>query len=970
MTDSTRSIEALVSEIVLHLEADPSHDLEASIAAHPDHAAELRQRLIRLAELGLLPPAAGRRPRAEMFDPHRPAYSRGASLGGHVLGSEIGRGGMGRVLEAWDESLRRTVAWKTLSTGDTRAPLPTQHMERFLYEARVTAHLDHPGIVPVHALGTDDSGRPYYTMRLVRGETFERLITKVHARESPWDVRRALEILMRACDAVAYAHDRGVLHRDLKPSNLMVGNFGEVYVLDWGLAKQIGGVRTDTAAEQGISPGTSGSSCCSAELATAPGRALGTPAYMSPEQARGDLDALAPATDVYSLGAILYHLLTNCVPYAQPGRRETPSESVARVLAGPPAPVQLLAPSCAVELALVCERAMARSASERYSGVLEFREDLRAYLEHRRGRAWSDTPVRAIVKFARRRPLITLSVAAAVAILLALTGLGLEQSRRRLLEDNALAREESRTIPGHLQELLRAGYRFGRDQRAPDPAAWAAHALAVLARPEIDLSPLQPLPEFRERFDGLKQRNPAVGELLRLVLYRLQFWLFQARAAGHMDPLSSAQELQLAEAASRTSEILRGIEDDPWRRGVDAALIGFFGGAPGSLAALESSPPPRSAADLEWLGDAWLCAQRPDRANEAYLASLHLDPSRFHCHLQLALADSRGSEFEPLLDAWQHASQAVLLAPDSPWAWNCMGVLSASLASRVHSLPAPEWSAVLRRHPHLLTDVFLGVRAPAITDLENADVEGLRRAFVGAATDHTRSAYEHAIEFDPSYATPLSNLANTLQDDTRKQVLFERALQLDPNCVAALRSKAAWLASRSPQGLVEPWYDEEVDCRRTLLRLDPNAANYVEDLALVLHARADVRARAGATSLALEDRREACALLRTELTRRAGDWALTGRLAVIEWDAQQHEAALEHAWAVIDGRCSDMGLDPAGESPAQALRGTHELRAFLGARVPCDATHEPVLRARWCQFLAASRCLCEELERRLSAAGR
>ena len=226
------------------------------------------------------------------------------------------KGGLGAVFVALDEELHREVALKQIL--EKHADDPTSRA-RFLLEAEITGGLEHPGIVPVYGLGTYGNGRPYYAMRFIRGDSLKEAIDRFHA-EGAWKHdpgRRSLELrqLLRrftdACNAVEYAHSRGVLHRDLKPGNIIVGKHGETLVVDWGLAKAVG--RIDPAFQSGERTLVPSSGSGSAE--TLPGSALGTPAYMSPEQAEGDLEHLGPRSDVYSLGSTLYCLLTGQPPF-------------------------------------------------------------------------------------------------------------------------------------------------------------------------------------------------------------------------------------------------------------------------------------------------------------------------------------------------------------------------------------------------------------------------------------------------------------------------------------------------------------------------------------------------------------------------------------------------------------------------------------------------------------------------------
>ncbi len=224
------------------------------------------------------------------------------------IGGLIARGGMGAIVEAQEKLLRRKVAMKVmLHTGSP------EDVVRFIEEAQITGQLEHPNIVPVHELGVDEDGQVFYTMQLVRGITLNDALQFIAAGASgaseKYSLAALLTIFQKVCDALAFAHSKGVIHRDLKPANIMLGEYGEVLVIDWGLARAAG--RNEAAGnEPGRTLVRSARQDEGEAMITSIGMVLGTPQYMPPEQARGETDRFDARTDVYALGAILYHVLT------------------------------------------------------------------------------------------------------------------------------------------------------------------------------------------------------------------------------------------------------------------------------------------------------------------------------------------------------------------------------------------------------------------------------------------------------------------------------------------------------------------------------------------------------------------------------------------------------------------------------------------------------------------------------------
>ncbi len=291
-----------------------------------------------------------------------------------------GEGGVGRVWLARDEKLGREVALKELSPSQALEP---SAQARFIDEARVTCQLQHPGIVPVYELSRGQlDQRPFYTMRFLKGKTLNEAVDLYHKRRlagqsSALELRELLGAFLAVCQVIAYAHSRGVLHRDLKGRNVVMGDFGEVMVLDWGLAKLIG---EESSARSGTKSSTDSSQLRlmrgdSGER-TLEGSVLGTPAYMSPEQAEGRLEELDQRTDVYGLGAILYHILTGEAPFAG----ATASSILARVIHEPPKPPRRRDATVAPELEAICLKCLSKKPSDRYPSASELASDIRNHL--------------------------------------------------------------------------------------------------------------------------------------------------------------------------------------------------------------------------------------------------------------------------------------------------------------------------------------------------------------------------------------------------------------------------------------------------------------------------------------------------------------------------------------------------------------------------------------------------------------
>ncbi|MDG1456230.1 MAG: serine/threonine-protein kinase, partial [Planctomycetota bacterium] len=282
--------------------------------------------------------------------------------GRYDLLEEIARGGMGAIFSIKDPVLQRELAMKVV-LGNEEGQAPPQRIYRFLREARITARLSHPGIVPVHELNSDNEGRYYFTMDRINGKELRDVMIAYNSGDPKWDLNRLLEVILHVCDTLEFAHDWGVIHRDIKPSNIMVGKFGEVYVMDWGLARQIDGPEEDPLMDfisEKFSNNQNGST-----IVTKDGAVVGTPSYMSPEQASPETSEMGPWTDVYAVGALLYEILTGSPPYRN-REKPLPGQKVLKLLKeGPPEDVHKLAPDAPEDLIQICKIAMQRDPKDR-----------------------------------------------------------------------------------------------------------------------------------------------------------------------------------------------------------------------------------------------------------------------------------------------------------------------------------------------------------------------------------------------------------------------------------------------------------------------------------------------------------------------------------------------------------------------------------------------------------------------------
>jgi len=417
-TDARDLLDALVQKhLALH-----GNDAEMSLAA-VSSLKSVRQELEQIVDPDLHHSLAhvSQARRAEL-DPWATASSVGTptsfGLRFRILRPHAS-GGLGQVSVAHDEELHREVALKEIQNRYADDP---SSRNRFLQEAEITGGLEHPGIVPVYGLGTYADGRPYYAMRFIRGDSLKDALNQFHQAEvpgrGPGERTLALRALLRrfvdVCNAVAYAHARGVLHRDLKPGNVMLGKYGETLVVDWGLAKAGVAAEGVTGAAESLLKPASGDNSSRTQM----GQVLGTPQFMAPEQAAGRLDELGPSSDVYSLGATLYCLLTGKAPF------EGPDVGIIlqRVQSGRfPAP-RVVKRQVPPGLEAICLKAMALKSQDRYSSPRALADDIEHWLADEPVAAYHEPLWARVARWIRHHQ--TLVSASTAAVVVAIIGGG------------------------------------------------------------------------------------------------------------------------------------------------------------------------------------------------------------------------------------------------------------------------------------------------------------------------------------------------------------------------------------------------------------------------------------------------------------------------------------------------------------------------------------------------------------------
>jgi serine/threonine-protein kinase len=764
----------------------------------------------------------------------------GAGLRFHVLRPHA-RGGFGEVFVAFDEELHREVALKEVSRGHAVHP---DICARFLREGEITGGLEHPGVVPIYSLGRHADGRPFYAMRFIRGRSLREAIDHFHKDESlrrdpgarALALRKLLGHFVGVCNTVAYAHSRSVLHRDLKPANIMLGPYGETLVVDWGLAKVL--VPGEEAADARADGSGERPPAVTAlhTFATVSGTAMGTPAFMSPEQATGQVDEVGPASDIYSLGATFYVLLTGRAPF-EGTEMLAVLEKVVRGDCRTPCQVNKDVPP---PLDAVCRKAMALRPQDRYDSALALAADLEHWLADEPVSVYREPWTTRCGRWMRRHKPAVAAAAAAILAAVLLGGLGAwlwerhqadrraEQARqealhRRGVEEGleevarlqrqarwaeartALAQTESRLREAGPEDLRGRLEQAQRDLDLVTQVDAIALAKATLAKGKFDLARADR--DYAAAFAKAELGSP--GDDAATVAERV-------RTSGIREPLLAALDdwavtTRVPQRLAWLMAVARRADPDDWRDRFrdpkahrDRSTLQRL--ADELLSDEAKKLKAQSPRVLAGLGNALMGAQGDavpllTEAREHY-------PSDFWLNFYLGNALVKAQKWG---DAAGYYRAALAVRPNTPAVYNNLG--SALLKGRL--------GGAIRAYQKAIH--FDPNSAPTYNNY------GLALAAEGRL-DKATAAFRKAIELDGDYAQAHYNLGVALKDQVRVEELvphFRKAAALDPSDAKAHAALGVTLmASRRP--------DEAVGELQQAGKLDPNDAQIQGNLGLAL----------------------------------------------------------------------------------------------------------------------------------------
>jgi Tfp pilus assembly protein PilF/tRNA A-37 threonylcarbamoyl transferase component Bud32 len=709
------------------------------------------------------------------------------------------RGGLGEVLVAQDQEFRREVALKRIQEEHADDP---ESRRRFLREAEITGRLEHPGIVPAYGLTQDEAGRPCYAMRLIQGESLREAIRRFHeadrAGRDPGERRLALrELLGRfvdVCQAVAYAHSRGVIHRDLKPHNIMLGKYGETLVVDWGLAKQLG--RDDEGQADEEAPAAAGD-----PGATKTGAVVGTPAYMSPEQAQGRRDEVGPASDVYSLGATLYQLLTGLAPFQ--GGSWVVLAGVQRGELVPPRRRKREVPRA---LEAVCLRAMALRPGDRYASALALAEEVEHWLADEPVSAYREPWWVRLGRWTRRHKPAVAAVAAAVLVALLLGGAGAWWARRQAEQRQTDKRE--RAVEAALAAALDKATAMERQARWAEARAVLEQAASRLGEGKRD--------DLRRRLEGARQDLDLAARLDAVYLKRATLVKGRFDLAGaDRDYAAAFRHAGLGAVGENTAQVAARVRGSAVRAELVAALddwaycLGRRGTRQTWVLAVARKADPDPWRDRCRNPRVWNSKLRLERLARAVRA--WGVPPRFLVVLGMRL-QGLGGDAEALLRAAHGA------LPGDFW-------VNFTLANALK-----QKGKVVEAVGYYRAALALRPGTPAV--LNNLGEALQTQGKLGEA----KTAYRRALALDPKYAQAHSNLGNALKAQGRLVEAvraYRQAIALDRTYAKAYYNLGAALTVQGDLAGAIASY-------RQAIRLQKDYPKAYTNLGIALFKRGDV----------------------------------------------------------------------------------------------------------------------------------
>jgi tetratricopeptide (TPR) repeat protein len=781
---------------------------------------------------------------AHVVKPHSDAMPPPEQTGTrYQLQGEIARGGMGAVLRGRDVDLGRDLAVKVLLEKHADRP---EVVRRFIEEAQIGGQLQHPGVVPVYDVGRFGD-RPFFTMKLVKGHTLEALLAE--RAEPAVDRPRFLAIALQVAQALAYAHAKGVIHRDLKPANVMVGAFGEVQVMDWGLAKVLheGGIADEERASRKHEPkeGTlirtarSTGSAGSFGTQTEAGSLLGTPAYMPPEQANGDVALLNRRADVFGLGAILCEVLTGKPPYVGRSNEEVRRKAANGDLAD--ATARLDACGADAELITLTRACLAAEAIDRPKDAQAVADGLSAYLNGVQERLQTAQRERAVAvaREAEQRKRLKVQLALAAALVALLLGGGAfawwrNQQVQAGRERDARNAEAVAALLGQAEEALKAGdaakaqvaLEAARKRSAEGGADEQGQRLGRLAADLALLRDLDAVDQFRWTWTGNRFPDPAaVATRTRDALRRfgadpeaasVDEAAARVSASAVLERIVAALDRLLREEqTAQVRALLKRVDADPYRDKVRDAVVANdrarFVELAGQKAALEQ--PPGFAA---FLGESQ--ALEVQRRRQLLRAAVSRRPGNLG--LLMTLGGTYPSQQKEWADEGLRWYQAALAAaPAQTSALNNLGCILGNVKEDYDG-------AIACFHKAIALD-------PKDAGLHGN--LGTALAYKGEV-DEAIACFQKAIALDPKFAHAHYNLGNALSRKGKVDeaiASYKTAIVLDPNAFAAHSALGSVLADR---GRV----DEAIACWRKAITLDPKDAGAHRNLGAALYHKGKV----------------------------------------------------------------------------------------------------------------------------------